>query len=227
MNLAEHYNQLYHNAAKLILAEEYALDLEIKNRLDNRFGLTLIIRPDQKIKAEIQAFLNELKKVESSQYYYPDSDIHITVLGIISCYEGFTLDQINVEDYITVINQSLTDLGKIKIEFRGVTASPSAIMIQGFLPDETLNDLRNILRTNFKNSDLKLSIDSRYSISAAHSTVMRFQEKLQNPKKLIEIMEEYRDYDFGKFDVEKLELVYNDWYQRENKTIDLCAFHLR
>ncbi|WP_343707224.1 hypothetical protein [Flavobacterium sp.] len=77
------------------------------------------------------------------------------------------------------------------------------------------------------NSGLQQSIDSRYEISTAHSTIMRFQEKLQNPKKLIETVENFRDYDFGEFEVKNLELVYNDWYQRKSSTRVLGDFGLR
>ena len=226
MNLKEHYNQLYKKSAESILAGNYNLDSQINNKSDSRFGITLLIRPSEKIKANIQFFLDELKAIEPEQYYYPDSDIHITVMSIISCYEGFSLDKIKVEDYIKIIQESLVDLGEIKIEFRGVTASPSALMIQGFPADESLNNLRNKLRDNFKKSPLQQSIDSRYAIATAHSTVMRFQEKLQNPEKLIEITQRFRDYDFGEFTVDKVELVFNDWYQRESNTIDLQDFNL-
>ncbi|RED23562.1 hypothetical protein BD847_2622 [Flavobacterium cutihirudinis] len=226
MNLQEHYNQLYKKSSEAILEGNYNLDSQINNTSDSRFGLTLLIRPSQEIKANIQLFLDELKTIEPEQYYYPDSDIHITVLSIISCYEGFTLDKIKVEDYIEIVQNSLTDLDKIKIEFRGITASPSAIMIQGFPTDESLNVLRDKLRENFKKSPLEQSIDSRYSISTAHSTVMRFQEPLQNPKKIIEIADKFRHYDFGKFTAENLELVYNDWYQREENTIHVKDFNL-
>jgi len=226
MNLTEHYNQLYKKSSKAILTEQYKLDPQINNPSDSRFGLTLLIRPSETIKANIQLFLEEIKAIEPNQYYYPDSDIHITVMGIISCYEGFTLDQINIPEYIDLIEQSLVELDQIEIEFRGLTASPSAIMIQGFPTDESLNIFRNKLRESFKNSTLEQSIDSRYTIAAAHSTVMRFQEKLENTKQLIQFAEKFRDYNFGKFQVKKLELVYNDWYQRERNTIHLADFNL-
>ena len=174
MNLTEHYNQLYKKSSKAILTEQYKLDPQINNPSDSRFGLTLLIRPSETIKANIQLFLEEIKAIEPNQYYYPDSDIHITIMGIISCYEGFTLDQINIPEYIDLIEQSLVELDQIEIEFRGLTASPSAIMIQGFPTDESLNIFRNKLRESFKNSALEQSIDSRYTIAAAHSTVMRF-----------------------------------------------------
>ncbi len=227
MNLTEHYNQLYKTSSEAILAGKYGIDSELKNESDSRFGITLLIRPNEEVKANIQRFINELKKAEPEQYFYPDSDIHITVLSIISCSTEFSLNQISPKEYIEIICRSLVDVDKIKIHYKGVTASPSAIMIQGFPSDETLNNLRNRLRENFKNSQLQQTIDSRYEISTAHSTIMRFQEKLQNPKKLIQIVEQYRDYDFGEFDVKSIELVYNDWYQRKSTTRVLGDFGLR
>ncbi|MFC0779111.1 2'-5' RNA ligase family protein [Flavobacterium sp. HJSW_4] len=227
MNLTEHYDQLYKTSSEIISAGKYSIDSELKNESDSRFGITLLIRPNDEIKANVQAFINELKKAELEQYFYPDSDIHITVMSIISCSSDFTLNQISPNEYIEIICRSLVDVEKIKIHFKGVTASPSALMIQGFPSDETLNNLRNRLRENFKNSGLQQSIDSRYSISTAHSTIMRFQEKLHDPKKLIRIAEKFRDYDFGEFEVKNLELVYNDWYQRKNTTRVLGDFCLR
>ena len=227
MNLSEHYDQLYKTSSEAISAGKYAIDSELKNESDSRFGITLLIRPSDEVKANMQLFLNELKAIEPKQYYYPDSDIHITVMSIISCSEEFQLTQISPNDYIQLICKSMVDADKIKIHFKGVTASPSALMIQGFPTDETLDNLRNKLRENFKNSELQQTIDSRYTISTAHSTVMRFQEPLQNPKKLIEITDKFRDFDFGEFDVKNLELVYNDWYQRKSTTRILGNFGLR
>jgi 2'-5' RNA ligase len=224
MNLQEHYNQLYTKSSEAILDGNYKLDKQLNNESDSRFGITLLIRPSEEIKANIQLFLKELKAIDSSQYYYPDSDLHITVMGIISCYEGFSLNKINIKEYLDIIQQSMVELDQIEIEFRGATASPSALMIQGFPKDESLNNFRNKLRENFKKSNLEQTIDSRYAIATAHSTIMRFKENLENPAKLLDVTDKYRDYNFGEFKVEKIELVFNDWYQRESNTIHLADF---
>jgi len=226
MNLTEHYNQLYTKSSEAILAGNYQLDSQITNTSDSRFGITLLIRPSEKINNTIQLFLNDLKEVDAAQYYYPNSDIHITLLSIISCYEGFNLETIAVQDYVKIIQESLIDLPEIKIKFRGITASPSAVMIQGFPTDESLHTLRDKLRANFKKSTLQQSIDSRYSIATAHLTVVRFQEKLENAEQVVTIMEKFRDYDFGEFIVDKIELVYNDWYQRRENTKLLADFKI-
>ena len=99
MNLAEHYDKLYTESAAKITAGNYEIDHFIDDEKDQRFGITLVIRPDQNTKMNIQRFLTEVKAIEPDQYYYQDSDIHITVMSIISCYAGFDLSQIDIQDY--------------------------------------------------------------------------------------------------------------------------------
>lgn len=225
MNLTEHYNKLYTESVAKIAAGNYEVDHLIDSNNDFRFGITLVIRPDSNTKANIQKFLTEVKAIEPGQYYYQDSDIHITVMSVISCYTGFELQQIKVEDYVQLIRQVLEKRKSFKIQFKGLTASPSCILVQGFLT-ETLNEIINVLRMAFKSSELQQSIDKRYAIQTAHSTIIRFREKLKNPMALLNLVEKYRDFDFGTFTVDEIELVYNDWYQREHFVESLHIFRL-
>ena len=227
MDLNRHYSNLYEESIEKILCDTYHIDDQIDSSLDNRFGITLLIRPTIQIKNNIQYFLDELRAIDSEQYYYPNSDIHITVMSIISCYSGFDLATVSVPDYVKIIEKSLVEINNIEINFKGITVSPSAVMIQGFVSNNFLDDLRNNLRNNFKNSGLEESIDRRYSISTAHSTVVRFRKKIKNKEKLIEILEKYRDFNFGKFTVEKYNLVFNDWYQREQFVQQLHEFKVK
>jgi hypothetical protein len=79
--------------------QEFELDPLIDDKSDFRRGLTLLIRPDEETKKNISVFLNELKAVDPHQYYYPPSDFHITVMSIIPCYQGFSLD-ISIDKYL-------------------------------------------------------------------------------------------------------------------------------
>nr|WP_315165501.1 mutarotase [uncultured Flavobacterium sp.] len=224
MDLKQHYTALYNESIEKIVTNTYQIDNQIDSLSDHRFGITLLIRPDSQTKKNIQGFLDELKQIDPDQYYYPSSDIHITVLSIISCYDGFDLATISIPDYIAIIEKSLVGIQDTAINFQGITASPSAIMLQGFTNSNSLDDLRNNLRTNFTNSGLQESIDKRYSINTAHSTVARFRKEISHTEKLIAVLEKYRNFDFGKFKVEKYHLVYNDWYQRKQFVKELHEF---
>jgi len=226
MDLTEHYNKLYRDSLEKIISDDYQIDKLIDSSFDKRLGITLLVRPDVQTKNKIQKFLNELKEIESGQYYYPDSDIHITVMAIISCYEEFDPKDISIPKYIELIKKSINSRESINIQFKGITASPSCIMIQGFPDNEGVNDIRNDLRINFKNSNLQQSIDSRYSIQTAHSTVVRFRENFTRKQEYIAVLEKYRNYNFGSFKVDRLELVCNDWYQREEYVNKLYEFKI-
>lgn len=226
MNLTKHYDNLYNTSINNIENDNYVIDSLIDASNDKRLGITLLIRPSQNLKDNIQQFLEVLKKVDGSQYYYPSSDIHITVMSIISCYDGFTLDKVSISDYISLVKKSLHNIKPFNVHFYGITASKSGIMIQGFPENETLNNLRDNLRKNFNNSRLEQSLDKRYTIQTAHSTVVRFKNKLKNKKDFLKALQEFKNHDFGSFEVAKVDLVFNDWYQREQRTKVLGTFLL-
>ncbi len=226
MDLKEHYLQLYKTSIPQISSGKYDVDPWIKADSDERFGLSLIIRPSTQVKEEIQKFLSKLKKEEPNQYYYPSSDIHITLLSIISCHEGFDIDQIKVPQYISLIEEALVNLKSFKIRFEGITASTSCIMIQGFMENNEVNSIRDHLRKAFKTGQLPQSIDLRYTRRTAHATVFRFSETLKNKNTLLTLIEKYRNHDFGAFEVNTIELVVNDWYQRASRVQQLHYFKL-
>jgi hypothetical protein len=156
-----------------------------------------------------------LKQLVPNQYYQPESELHLTILSIISCITGFTLDEIDPKQYVEIFNQSVFGIEPIEILFKGVTASPSCILIQGFPVGEGPNQVRENLRKNFKQSGLRSSIDSRYKISTAHITAVRFSSPITDTGLLISLCEKYREHMFGSALLTDFDLVFNDWYQRK------------
>ena len=215
MTLENHYKKLYHDSIAKISSDNYHIDTLIDSKNDRRFGLTLIIRPSNEIKRKIQDFLKNFKEIEPNQYYYPNSDIHITVMSIISCYNDFDMSKIDVQKYIDLTKKCILKGIDLNITFKGITASPSGVMVKGFMNNNVLNDIRDRLRKEFKNSNLEQSLDKRYLIQTAHSTIIRFRKELSQKEKFLELLDNSINYDFGTFKVNKFELVYNDWYQRE------------
>jgi len=224
MNLENHYKKLYNESIKKISSDNYETDQLIDSDKDKRFGLTLLIRPLNEIKKEIQKFIKKFKEIEPNQYYYPNSDIHITVMSIISCYNGFDMSKIDLQKYVELTEKCLLKGVDLNITFKGITASPSGVMIQGFMSNSELNDIRDRLRKEFKNSNLEQSLDKRYSIQTAHSTIIRFKSELSQKEKFLELLNKNINYDFGTFNVNKFELVYNDWYQREQYVKNIYEF---
>lgn len=216
MNLTELYNNLYTRSIDNIRNGDNKIDRLIDDKNDKRRGLTVLIRPNDNIQEAIARFQQELMVIDKEQYYQPRPDMHVTVLSIISCYEGFNLGQIETSKYIRLFEQSARNIMDIGLYFQGISASPEAVMIQGFPLSDGLERFRDQLRDNFKATALQQTIDARYRLTTAHITAVRFREQIKAPQKFAERLENYRDVDFGSFKPKEIELVYNDWYQKRH-----------
>ncbi|CAN5787333.1 hypothetical protein BH10BAC2_BH10BAC2_49200 [soil metagenome] len=225
MQLNVHYTNMWNNALEKFYANAFEHDSLIGSVKDYRFGITLVATPSTEVKLEAAKMLAELMEIEPDQYYYPAADQHVTVLSIISCYDGFKLRNINIQDYAYVICSSLKNICSFPIRFEGITASPACIMIQGF-PGNEIELLRENLRENFKHTNLETSIDKRYQIHTAHSTVVRFKKALNHPVAFIEKIKKYRNYYFGVTEIQEVKFVFNDWYQRHLSEHILAKFEL-
>lgn len=225
-NVQKIYDYLWKESIEKFKDNKFELDYYLSNKVvDHRMGISLIGRLNSNIMKNISNFLNECKSLEPNQHYYDINDIHITILTIITCFEGFTIDSIDKKAYIDIIKKSIKDEGPLRILFKGITASPSCILIQGFPLDNRLSLLRQQLRDNFRNSALH-SIDKRYTIEAAHSTVIRFKDPISNNNLFIDCLNKYKHYDFGIAEIDNIEFVYNDWYMTNSVVSKIQTFVL-
>ena len=95
IGLAHHYDLLWKESLQTIAREGFDYDPLLGSSLDNRFGITLLIRPSLRLMDAIQPFMEEIREIEPDHHFYPYSDIHVTVMPIISCYDGFRLERIS------------------------------------------------------------------------------------------------------------------------------------
>jgi len=225
-DLSHFYAQMWVDSIDHFKNNNCQTDLLINDPSDMRRGITVLSYFDSSVKTNIANFLNELKNIEPEQYYYPQNELHLTILSIISCIAGFKLSTINVEAYGSIFHESIKDIGSFKINYKGITVSPSCILIQGFPDSEQLNILRNSLRANFKKANLVSTIDTRYEISTAHTTAVRCMAPFNNSHDVMKILTKYRNYDFGTVEVNTLELVFNNWYQNLSITKNLSSLKL-
>lgn len=226
MSLPAHYDAMRAAALPRLAQGNAELDSLLDATHDTRRGITLLARPPAFITTKIMAILADFQDIEPEQYYYPATDIHLTILSIISCYPGFTLAAIDPSRYIDLVAAILRQTSPFTVDFRGLTASAGSIMVQGFLRHEGLAELRARLREAFRQSGLPQSIDQRYSIQTAHSTILRFRQPLRHPARLLQLLAQYQHTPIGTFDVAATELVFNDWYQRAATTVVLQRFEL-
>lgn len=226
MPLQATYDALRQAALPRLACGEADLDPLLDSAQDTRRGITLLARPPAPIAVALAKMMAEFQLTEPAQYYYPPTDIHLTILSIISCYSAFKLNDINPVNYCSALRQIIQFIPPFRLTYQGLTASAGGILVQGFPQGNGLDELRAAIRDLFQHADLQQSIDKRYSIQTAHSTIIRFKSPLQNPAKLLANLKKYEGCFFGSFEVSKLELVYNDWYQRAENTVVLDEYLL-
>lgn len=220
------YDNLWQDALLQFNANTWQVDPYINAQQDYRRGLTLLARLSPEVRGRISDFLSTLRKIEPKQYFYPESDFHLTILSIISCYSGFQHNPQLDEEYIAAIRECLVELPPPSIHFQGISASPTCVIIQGFPGDDNLQILRKRLRNRFQNSHLPTAIDARYPLVTAHSTVLRFQSSPKNLPAFIAMLQKYRQHDFGRQSLDQLQFVANDWYLKLSATKILHNFPL-
>jgi 2'-5' RNA ligase len=220
------YQQMWQNAWPLITQNQIKHDVYLNGKIDTRRGITLLARIKPPGSNAISTFLSQMQQLEPQLYYYPQSDLHVTVLSILSCSAGYQLAIEEQSDYVELIQDAVNKTAAFKLEFKGITLADNAIVVCGYVADDTLAKLRAELRQHVSASDLAHSMDARYNLVTAHSTVARFRGDLQQPSAFADFLQANREYSFGSLHVSQLELVVNDWYQSKANTQVLAKMNL-
>jgi 2'-5' RNA ligase len=91
---------------------------------------------------------------------------------------------------------------------------------------DTLEVMRERLRTELRESDLAEGLDTRYRIVTAHMTAVRFRAPIQKPKEFFDSVAAQRMKSFGVAKIRELGLVRNDWYMSSETREVLSEFRL-
>ena len=224
------YDKMWGDFCSALKHNQCVLDPFIGCEYDTRRGITALAyleSNNQLVAGEIEQFITQVELLEPKQYFHPIDELHLTVLSIIACAAGFQLADINPIKYAEVFYKSFKGIDPIEIRFQGVTASPSCIVIQGFPVGEGLEQLRQNLRKQFEISGLPSSIDSRYRLTTAHISAIRFCSPIKDAGKLESLCKQYKNHLFGKVRFTEFELVFNNWYQNLTVTRELAKYSAR
>jgi 2'-5' RNA ligase len=207
------YNRLWREAISSFGRGEPQTDPNLAGRVrDGRRGVALALRPDPAVQTAADRFLRKLAAAAPGQYFYRPDELHVTVLAVIPGSEAWREKIHDLAAIHAVIGNILKRRRPFVISFRGITASPGAVMIQGFPQDGALSEIRAELRTVLRENHLGGDIDRRYKINTAHITVMRFAHARTDWKAFVDLLKANRQTDFGKTRVGKLQLLWGDWY---------------
>jgi 2'-5' RNA ligase len=186
--------------------------LAFKKERDGRRGLSLVARLAPGVVQRTGLFLDAMREVEPEQYYYPPSDIHLTILSLLTAAEHNQEQLAYADDFTAAVEDALSGVSAFQLETIGVTLTASAVLAQGFPEADALQPIRERIRAVLRAQGLGGGLDRRYHQRAAHHTIMRFAAPLQSAERFEQAMTAYREYPFGSSTIARVDLAIHDWY---------------
>jgi len=222
MNSAELYNHIYDTNEKALRSGDVLIDPVLSRGMkDRRFGLSLII-PVRRIQIKYEKLVRQFKEIEPL-YYYPFSDLHITIFDFVQGSGQYRRNQETEMKCIEAAEKALKGVPEFDIEFDGIVFSREAGLLQGFDHNRLLQ-IRKCIRKVIK--EIGLKNDERYESGSAHITFCRFKEKIRNPETFMHFVDEKRKYKLGKEKIDLIQLVEHDWYNQESKKRVIQCFSI-
>jgi 2'-5' RNA ligase len=222
-----HYDAMWDRAFSAAVSGDIDCDTHLTAGRDPRRGLTLIARPGQALRARFDSLLDRLASSEPHQYRYPVADMHVTILSLFTVTENPAPQLIRLNDYCASVRAALDGIEAFEIDFNGITMSRSAVVAQGFPRGPALETLRDRLRAQLCDKGLAASLDQRYRLVTAHTTLFRFVAPLQGAQRFTALLDSLRDEPLGCMHVNEVELVINDWYMSSNSVERVAIMPLR
>jgi len=209
----EVYEKLWGEALVAFREGRPQIDDQLRDKTgDLRRGVTLVLRPSAEVQRRTRDFMDGLAAVCPGQYAYPGEDLHVTVLSIVAGSVSWRREIRQLAACRDILRNVLRRQRSFTIRFRGVTASPGCVMIQGFPASDGLTLIREEVRAAFAHAGLGEMLDRRFKVKAAHMTAMRFCNAGADWNQLATVLERHRETNFGETTVDALELIWGDWY---------------
>lgn len=223
----EIYEKLWNDAVSALERGEPKFDPHLPNKTkDVRRGVTLLFRPTADVRDAVAGFVTKLAEIFPGQYFYQPEELHVTVLSLITMTNLWRQEMERFQQCRSIINDVLRTQRAFEIKFQGVTASPDSVLIQGFPSGDGLETIRTELRKAFARSGFADMLDRRYKVTAAHMTFMRFCRPGLEIKRLLAVLKENRQINFGQCEIHKFELIFGDWYASADRVEKLEEYPL-
>ena len=221
------YDRLWAEARDAFVAGVVHADAYLRDRThDARRGISLIIRPDAATIGRITAIMDDLRVFAPEQHFYRPDELHITVLSLISVADGFDLDTAPLDTYRAVCEAVIPSTPRFDVRYYGLAASPDSVFVCGDSAGERLNVLRDRLRAALHEAGLGGTLDRRYRLITAHSTIQRFVSTPRHLPGLAAYIAARRDHDLGCFTAAEIMFVQNDWFMSHDTVTVLGRYAL-
>ena len=177
--------------------------------MNNKLGLTSIIKLPPEIIENILKFLNKYKEKSNVPHFYNPENLHITLLGLIPMSDNIDIsieDKNILKKIFKKVFDRINEPIHLQVTNLGKTASSLYIKVKD--KNGVLNMIRKKLIDTIIMSPLKFDEEHicSYNLDFGWCTIARFIK----PNKYIEKIIDSKTTAFGSFDVQKISIVITD-----------------
>lgn len=160
----------------------------------------------------VQKVIEELKLIDTTQHYYPQDSLHITVLGLTQhqdSTEKFSDQDIN--RLKSMIDPILQTAKKVKMHLKGLGVVGNQVFIQVYPNTNDWEKLREELDINLQSAkETPISYPNK---SPIHLNLIRITDNSpEKVNKLYNKIKELHEYDFGETTFHTIELLITDFF---------------
>jgi 2'-5' RNA ligase len=138
---------------------------------DMRCGVNIICRPTIEVVKYIVSIQEYLSRFEPDQYYYPPSDLHLTLVEI--CHSRPPEDASFIAGVVASEIRRIAAMTSLpKVDSPMLAFDSHAVALNLLPTDDALQSARQFILEELSN--LGISMDSRYETKSAHVTLMRY-----------------------------------------------------
>ena len=174
-----------------------------------RWGISAVLRPSTVPEAIRNAAQQLADVMGNGHVFYGPGNLHVTVRSIEGYREAVPRGDQRIALYEGVLRRALEHLGPVTVEFAGLTASRSSVLLQGW-PDASLQDFRDRLYDMLSEVGAIVSGPelSRSSIrKTCHATLALTGGPLEVPERFVEFIDDHRATYYSRITFGQLELV--------------------
>ncbi|MCU0498873.1 MAG: hypothetical protein MUF87_16090 [Anaerolineae bacterium] len=227
-DLSEFYAEMWRESRPRYHENTLELDPYLADRhSDRRRGITVIIRLQGTLVDRVMTVIERFGALDPAQFVYPRAQLHTTLLSLNTASPDFVPDSALLRRYQTLLTDFFQTIPAFTIEYRGIIGTPAAVILCGYPQEDRLNQIRDALRVVLTAQGLGANLDQRYRIISAHSTLMRFTQRLRDPAAMIALIDHWRDQPLGVLTVSEVEFVINDWYLTPERVQTLARYPLK
>lgn len=174
-----------------------------------RWGVSVILRPEADVADTLSEVASELAVYTGRrQVVYDRSNLHTTMRSV-----EFNLGRVD-DERICAYGEVLRELAKsydpLRINYRGLTATATGVLAQGWPADESLQELRRDFRRRLAHRGLAGGPEETKLRLTAHASLTVFAGPLLNPLSLVRYVKDNRDTEYGTATYRCLDLVRYD-----------------